>query len=174
MRQLDPLPGGNNSFATGADNKGQVVGWAESGVHDPACVAPQVLQFHPVIWGPATDQVRELPLISGDTSGAATAINNSGPGFGPRKRNRQDGGSVSGARKSRSARRCETVASAAAGTCEPSPVGRNGYPGKPLPLPIVCRRWRSGRDFLLCVIAYKRSERGCARSDAKEYNRMKN
>jgi probable HAF family extracellular repeat protein len=36
MRRLDPLPGGNNSFATGADNKGQVVGWAENEVRDPA------------------------------------------------------------------------------------------------------------------------------------------
>jgi probable HAF family extracellular repeat protein len=78
MKPLAPLPGGNNSFATGADNKGQVVGWAENGVHDTTCVAPQVLQFRPVIWGPGTGQIQELPLISGDTSGAATAINNRG------------------------------------------------------------------------------------------------
>ena len=78
MSRLDPLPGGNNSFATGADNKGQVVGWAENGVHDTDCVAPQVLRFRPVIWGPGTDQIQELPLVSGDTSGAATAINNRG------------------------------------------------------------------------------------------------
>ena len=78
MRALHPLPGGNNSFATGADNTGQVVGWAENGVHDPSCVNRQVLQFHPVIWGPASDEIQQLPLISGDTSGAATAINNRG------------------------------------------------------------------------------------------------
>jgi probable HAF family extracellular repeat protein len=77
-RELLPLPGGHNSFATGADNIGQVVGWAENGVHDPTCVAPQVLQFRPVIWGPGTEQIRDLPLIAGDTSGAATAINNRG------------------------------------------------------------------------------------------------
>src|SRR5215471_12702871 len=77
-RRLLPLPGGHNSFATGADNTGQVVGWAENGIHDSACVAPQVLQFRPVIWGPGTEQIRDLPLIAGDTSGAATAINNSG------------------------------------------------------------------------------------------------
>jgi len=77
-RELLPLPGGHNSFATGADNTGQVVGWAENGVHDTTCVAPQVLQFRPVIWGPGTEQIRDLPLISGDTSGAATAINNRG------------------------------------------------------------------------------------------------
>jgi probable HAF family extracellular repeat protein len=78
MRALDPLPGGNNSFATGADNTGHVVGWAENGVHDSACVAPQLLQFHPVVWGPGTNQIQALPLIAGDTSGAATAINNRG------------------------------------------------------------------------------------------------
>jgi len=78
MRRLLPLAGGNNSFATGADNTGHVVGWAENGVHDTTCVAPQVLQFRPVIWGTETDQIQELPLIQGDTSGAATAINNRG------------------------------------------------------------------------------------------------
>lgn len=78
MRALPPLIGGNNSFATGADNTGHVVGWAENGVHDSTCVAPQVLQFRPVVWGLAIDQKQELPLIQGDTSGAATAINNTG------------------------------------------------------------------------------------------------
>jgi probable HAF family extracellular repeat protein len=78
MTRLLPLTGGNNSFATGANNDGRVVGWAENGIHDSTCVAPQVLQFHPVIWGPGTNQPQDLPLISGDTSGAATAINNKG------------------------------------------------------------------------------------------------
>jgi probable HAF family extracellular repeat protein len=78
MRALSPLPGGNNSFATGANNTGRVVGWAENGVHDTKCVAPQVLQFRPVIWGPAIDQIQELPLFGDDTSGAATAISNRG------------------------------------------------------------------------------------------------
>ena len=78
MRPLSPLAGGYNSFATGANNDGKVVGWAENGVHDPMCVAPQVLQFRPVIWSPGTNQPQALPLIAGDTSGAATAINNQG------------------------------------------------------------------------------------------------
>ena len=78
MRPLPPLAGGHNSFATGANNQGKVVGWAENGVHDSTCVAPQVLQFRPVIWGPEANRIQELPLISGDTSGAATAINNKG------------------------------------------------------------------------------------------------
>jgi probable HAF family extracellular repeat protein len=78
MRPLAPLTGGNNSFATGSNNTGRIVGWAENGVHDPTCVAPQVLQFRPVVWGPATSQIEELPLEAGDTSGAATAINHRG------------------------------------------------------------------------------------------------
>ena len=79
MKELKPLPGGHNSFATGANNKGLVVGWAENGVRDPVnCVLPQVLQFRPVIWGPDTTQIKELPLFPGDSSGAATAINNRG------------------------------------------------------------------------------------------------
>src|SRR6266700_1483224 len=79
MRGLLPFPGGNNGFATGANNLGQVVGWAENGVHDGACVSPQVLQFRPAMWtlGPP-DQIQDLPLIPGDTSGAATAINDNG------------------------------------------------------------------------------------------------
>jgi probable HAF family extracellular repeat protein len=77
MRAL-PTLGGNNGFATGANNRGHVVGWAENTVRDPTCVAPQVLQFRAVIWGPRRDHIEELPLIPGDTSSAATAINNRG------------------------------------------------------------------------------------------------
>jgi probable HAF family extracellular repeat protein len=79
MRGLPNFPGGNNGFATGANNLGQVVGWAENDVHDPTCVSPQVLQFRPAMWtlGPP-DEIEDLPLISGDTSGAATAINDNG------------------------------------------------------------------------------------------------
>ena len=50
MRGLPPFAGGNNGFATGANNLGQAVGWAENGVHDNACVSPQVLQFRPAMW----------------------------------------------------------------------------------------------------------------------------
>jgi probable HAF family extracellular repeat protein len=76
MRGLPNFPGGNNGFATGANNLRQVIGWAENDVHDPDCVSPQVLQFRPAMWslGPP-DEIHDLPLISGDTSGAATAIN---------------------------------------------------------------------------------------------------
>src|SRR5881398_2179266 len=76
MRGLPPFPGGNNGFATGANNLGQVVGWAENGFHDPNCCCTQVLQFRPAMWTLGLpDQIHELPLIPGDSSGAATAIN---------------------------------------------------------------------------------------------------
>ncbi len=73
-----PTLGGNNGFATGANNHGQVVGWAENTVHDPTCVPPQVLQFRAVVWTADGNQINELPPLPGDTSGAATAINDKG------------------------------------------------------------------------------------------------
>jgi uncharacterized membrane protein len=78
--KMRPLPtlGGTNGFATGTNNLGETAGWAENTVHDPTCVLPQVLQFKPVVWGPGRDQIRELPLVAGDTSGAATALNDRG------------------------------------------------------------------------------------------------
>ena len=51
MTPLSTL-GGYNGYAAGMNNRGQVAGWAENTVHDPTCVAPQVLQFEPVVYGP--------------------------------------------------------------------------------------------------------------------------
>jgi probable HAF family extracellular repeat protein len=81
---MRPLPtlGGNNGFATGANSRGQIVGWAENSVHDPTCVAPQRLQFRPVVYGPKAGKISELPLPAGDTSGAATSINERGQAVG--------------------------------------------------------------------------------------------
>ncbi len=78
--EMSPLPtlGGNNGFATGVNNRGQVVGWAENAVHDPTCNAPQVLQFRAVLWDTRRDRVQELPPLPGDTVSAATAINDRG------------------------------------------------------------------------------------------------
>jgi probable HAF family extracellular repeat protein len=84
MRAL-PTLGGNNGFAAGANDLGQITGWAENTVHDPSCDTAgsgQVLQFRPVVWGPAPAQIRELPLLSGDSAGAATAINDRGQAVG--------------------------------------------------------------------------------------------
>ena len=76
---MTPLPtlGGNNGFAAGVNDKGQVVGWAENTVHDPTCVFPQVLQFKAVIWGP-DGEAQQLPGIHGDPDQAAVSINDQG------------------------------------------------------------------------------------------------
>jgi probable HAF family extracellular repeat protein len=77
MRAL-PTLGGTHGFATGASNRGEIVGWAENTVLDPTCEPPQVLQFRAVIWGPGHNQVRELPPFGDDTVSAATAVNDRG------------------------------------------------------------------------------------------------
>jgi probable HAF family extracellular repeat protein len=77
-----PTLGGYDGYAAGNNNRGQVAGWAENTVHDSTCVPPQVLQFEPVIWGPALGQLTQLPPLSGDVDGAATAINDQGQAVG--------------------------------------------------------------------------------------------
>lgn len=77
-----PLLGGNNGFATGINNAGVAVGWAETGVHDKTCVLPQQLQFVAAQWGPGANQVRALAPLPGDSSSAATAINDAGEAVG--------------------------------------------------------------------------------------------
>ena len=53
MRGL-PTLGGNHGFATGVNNRGQIVGWAETAVEDETCDenSTQVLQFRAVLWEP--------------------------------------------------------------------------------------------------------------------------
>ena len=88
--QLRALPtlGGPNGFAAGANNRGEITGWAETTLFDPSCEGPgagksgQLLQFLPVVYGPGINAVRALPLIAGDSSGAATAINDRGQAVG--------------------------------------------------------------------------------------------
>lgn len=77
---MRPLPtlGGTNGFATGVNNLGEIAGWAENTVHDRTCVAPQVLQFRAVVWGPGRSRIRELAPLPGDTVSAATALNDRG------------------------------------------------------------------------------------------------
>jgi len=71
-----PTLGGSNGYASGVNNLGQIVGWAENTVHDTTCNPPQVLQFEAVLYGP-NNQITELPPLPGDPDGAATAINDS-------------------------------------------------------------------------------------------------
>jgi len=78
LTALPPFPGGYNSYATGANNRGQVVGWAENGIHDSTCnPAFQILQFRAVLWG-KHGEMQELPPLPGDHTSAATAINDKG------------------------------------------------------------------------------------------------
>jgi len=82
---MTPLPtlGGNNSFAFGGvNNRGQIAGFAENAVQDPACTAPEVLDFEAVIWGPKEGEIQELPPLVGDSVGIATEVNNHGQAVG--------------------------------------------------------------------------------------------
>ncbi len=86
MTALPPFPGGYDSYASGVNNRGQIVGWAENGVLDPTCnnAAPvnQYLQFEAAIWGPKLTEMRQLPPYPGDPDSAATAINDLGQVIG--------------------------------------------------------------------------------------------
>jgi probable HAF family extracellular repeat protein len=73
-----PTLGGTHSYAAGANNHRQIVGWAENDVRDDECVKTQKFQFHAVIWGPGRNQIQKLPPLAPHKSGAATAINDLG------------------------------------------------------------------------------------------------
>jgi probable HAF family extracellular repeat protein len=73
-----PTLGGDHGFATSVNDRGQVVGWAETTVEDPTCTGTQVLQFRAVMWEPRKDRMVELPPLPGDSTSAATAINQRG------------------------------------------------------------------------------------------------
>jgi probable HAF family extracellular repeat protein len=74
---ITPLPtlGGNYSASLGrANQRGEIVGTAETPTPDPGCIGPQVLDWKPVVWEP-NGEVRELAPFPGDSVGAASAIN---------------------------------------------------------------------------------------------------
>ncbi|HWC65372.1 MAG TPA: hypothetical protein VG777_04755 [Thermoanaerobaculia bacterium] len=73
-----PTLGGDNGYAAGSNNLGQIAGWAETSDPDPTCNAPQVLGFQAVVYGPAPGEIRALPPYPGDPDGAATAVNDRG------------------------------------------------------------------------------------------------
>jgi probable HAF family extracellular repeat protein len=74
-----PTLGGTHGYAASVNDRGQVVGWAETPVHDPTCESPtQILQFRAVLWEPKHGRQTELPPFPGDSTSAATAINNRG------------------------------------------------------------------------------------------------
>jgi probable HAF family extracellular repeat protein len=78
---LPLLPGGNNSYALDMNDRGQVVGFSDTGVYDIDCAAARTagFQFQAVIWE-RDGRIRQPPLapLSGDTVAYAFGINNQG------------------------------------------------------------------------------------------------
>jgi probable HAF family extracellular repeat protein len=78
MKALRNLPGGHNSQAYGINNRGQIIGFAENGIHDSTCKMPfQVIRYAATRWEP-DGYVRELDPLPGDTVSFAFGINNHG------------------------------------------------------------------------------------------------
>jgi len=79
MRAL-PTFGGTHGFATGTNNRGRAVGWAELTETDPTCnQVDQFLGFHAAMWDTRRgDRIQDLPPLPGESASAATAINDSG------------------------------------------------------------------------------------------------
>jgi probable HAF family extracellular repeat protein len=77
MRRLRGL-GGDNSFATSANNLRQVVGWAETNSADHTCQNPGDRGFLAVLWDLNEDRTVPLMPYRKDKASAATAINDRG------------------------------------------------------------------------------------------------
>src|SRR5262249_26491961 len=77
-----PTFGGDNGFATSATTARQAVGWAEPPMLDPSCTGRQKRQFIAALWGPGKDDMRQLPPLPGDSTSAATGINDRGQAIG--------------------------------------------------------------------------------------------
>jgi probable HAF family extracellular repeat protein len=75
-----PILDGNNGLALGISGDGQVVGQVENAILDPTCVAPQVLQFKPVVW--EEGKIKELPTFPGSPDGIAASPNDRGEEVG--------------------------------------------------------------------------------------------
>lgn len=75
-----PILGGNNAIANDINNRGEIVGYAETNTPDPTCPSPQILQSPPVIW--KNGVIHELPTFSGDPDGGAFGINDKGQAVG--------------------------------------------------------------------------------------------
>jgi probable HAF family extracellular repeat protein len=88
MIELPPLPGGNNSIGESVNNQRQMVGAAENGVMDTACVegppelSHQVSRYEGVVWSLGPDGTpfvsQRLAPIVGDTVSFASGINEHG------------------------------------------------------------------------------------------------
>src|SRR5437762_1184110 len=100
VMQALPTLGGNQGFATGVNSRDQVVGWAETTVHDPTWNTPMdinasgdVVGFsnpvgpgdpegdfisHAFLWARGTDKAQDLGTLGGDFFSEAFAINGRG------------------------------------------------------------------------------------------------
>jgi probable HAF family extracellular repeat protein len=88
LREL-PTLGGNHGFATGINNAGQIVGWAETPLLDRTCSqsSAQKLRFRAVLYdlnSGSDEKIKPRVLIPypGDATSAATAINDDGLAVG--------------------------------------------------------------------------------------------
>jgi len=82
MRELS-THGGTHGFATAANNRGLVVGWAETSEFDPTCAGEagrnQQLGFVGALWDTRDgDRIHELPPLPGDSASTGNAINGRG------------------------------------------------------------------------------------------------
>jgi probable HAF family extracellular repeat protein len=85
---MTPLPtlGGNNSSAFGVNNRGQVVGFAETDANDPTCPTSPTNQpdrwqqpvINALVYGPRGDVQQQLLPLKGDDFSAAVGINDNG------------------------------------------------------------------------------------------------
>ena len=73
--------GGNNAIAADVNDRGQIVGTAETAVHRKPCGSPQVLEYRAVRWEP-DGTMRALRPFAGDDVSQAVSINNRGESTG--------------------------------------------------------------------------------------------
>jgi probable HAF family extracellular repeat protein len=84
-----PTLGGNNGQGGPINNRGEMIGIAETATYDSECPTggsvsgpgPQVLDFEAAVWGPNGD-IRELRPLSGDSVGMGFWINDNGQAVG--------------------------------------------------------------------------------------------
>lgn len=89
---LTPLPllGGNNGTIGNINNRGEIVGVAETGIRDPQCptgvspsgTGPHQFDYQAVVWGPRQGEIRVLRPLAGDTVGVAIWLNDLGQAVG--------------------------------------------------------------------------------------------
>src|SRR5215472_3255687 len=85
-----PTLGGNNAAVGNINNKGEIIGAAETATMDPDCpskvlfspTGPQVLAYEAVVWGPKLGDIRQLKPLPGDKIGMALWINDNNEAAG--------------------------------------------------------------------------------------------